>query len=53
MQTGVTGPIIQSIQATSGSINMSEYRQLEMKKAEKPDYLQDPAEGTRVAEVTS
>ena len=27
--------------------NMSEYRQLQMKKAEKPDYLQDLAEGTR------
>jgi hypothetical protein len=23
-------------------LNMSEYRQLEKKKAEKPDYLQDP-----------
>ena len=28
-------------------LNMSEYRQLQMKWAEKPDYLQDPAEGTR------
>ena len=28
-------------------LNFSEYRQLQMKKAEKPDYLQDPAEGTR------
>ena len=28
-------------------LNLSEYRQLQMKKAEKPDYLQDPAEGTR------
>ena len=28
-------------------LNMSEYRNLEMKKAEKPDYLPDPAEGTR------
>ena len=27
--------------------NMSEYRHLQMKKAEKPDYLPDPAEGTR------
>ena len=27
--------------------NLSEYRQLQKKKAEKPDYLQDPAEGTR------
>ena len=25
-------------------INMSEYRHLQMKKAEKPDYLSDPAE---------
>ena len=28
-------------------LNLSEYRQLQMKKAKKPDYLQDPAEGTR------
>ncbi|VAH64241.1 unnamed protein product [Triticum turgidum subsp. durum] len=28
-------------------LNMSEYRYLQMKKAEKPDYLPDPAEGTR------
>ena len=28
-------------------LNLSEYSQLQMKKAEKPDYLQDPAEGTR------
>ena len=28
--------------STSGSLNMSEYRQLQMKKAEKPHYLQDP-----------
>ena len=27
--------------------NLSEYRQLQMKKAEKPDYLSDPAKGTR------
>ena len=26
---------------------LSEYRQLQMKKAEKPNYLQDSAEGTR------
>ena len=26
---------------------MSEYRQLQKKKAEKPDYLQDPPKGTR------
>ena len=25
-------------------LNMSEYRHLQMKKAEKPDYLPDPAE---------
>ena len=28
-------------------LNLSEYRQLQMKKAEKLDYLPDPAEGTR------
>ena len=28
-------------------LNMSEYRHLHMKKAEKPDYLPDPAKGTR------
>ena len=28
-------------------LNLSEYGQLQMKKAEKPDYLQDPTEGTR------
>ena len=28
-------------------INLSEYRQLQMKKIEKPDHLQDPADGTR------
>ena len=28
-------------------LNLSEYRQLQLKKAEKPDYLQDPAEDTR------
>ena len=27
-------------------LNLSEYSQLQMKKVEKPDYLQDPAEGT-------
>ena len=26
---------------------MSEYRQLQMKKAKKPDYLPDPLKGTR------
>ena len=43
----VSWPNIQSIQASSESINMSEYRQLQMKKAEKPDYPQDPPKGTR------
>ena len=28
-------------------LNLSEYRQLQMKKADKPDYLQDPLKGTR------
>ena len=28
-------------------LNFSECRQLQMKKAEKPDYLQDPPKGTR------
>ena len=28
-------------------LNLSEYRQLQMEKVEKPDYLPDPAEGTR------
>ena len=28
-------------------LNMFEYRHLQMKKAEKPVYLPDPAEGTR------
>ena len=28
-------------------LNLSEYRQLQMKKAEKPDYLQDPPKGIR------
>ena len=28
-------------------LNLSEYKQLQMKRAEKPDYLQDPSEGTR------
>ena len=28
-------------------LNLSEYRKLQKKKAEQPDYLQDPAEGTR------
>ena len=28
-------------------LNLSEYRQLQMKNAEKPDYLQDTPKGTR------
>ena len=28
-------------------LNLSEYRQLQMKKVEKRDYQQDPAEGAR------
>ena len=28
-------------------LNLSLYRQLQMEKVEKPDFLQDPAEGTR------
>ena len=28
-------------------LNLCEYRQLQMKKVENPDYLQDPAKGTR------
>ena len=28
-------------------LNLSEYRRLQKKKAAKPDYLPDPAEGTR------
>ena len=28
-------------------LNLSEYRQIQMKRAKKPDYLPDPAEGTR------
>ena len=28
-------------------LNLSEYRQLQMKKVEKPNYLQDPPKGTR------
>ena len=28
-------------------LNLSEYIQLQMKKAQKPDYLQDPPKGTR------
>ena len=29
-------------------LKLSEYRHLQMKKAEKPDYLQDPPKGTRL-----
>ena len=29
-------------------LNMSEYKLLQMKKAEKPDYLPDPPKGTRL-----
>ena len=44
----VTRPSIQSTQVKhKRKLNMSEYRHLEMKKAEKPDYLPDPAEGSR------
>ena len=47
----IMGLMIQHTEHTSNKhmrkLNMSEYRQLQMKKAEKPDYLQDPAEGTR------
>ena len=28
-------------------LNLSEYRQLKIKKAEEPDYLPDPPKGTR------
>ena len=28
-------------------LNLSEYRQLKMKKAEEPDYIPDPPKGTR------
>ena len=34
-------------QSTSRKLNMSEYRHLQKKKAEKSDYLPNPAEGTR------
>ena len=29
-------------------LNLCEYRQLQMKKAEKPDYLHDPPKGKRL-----
>ena len=45
------GLMTQHIEHTSNKhmrkLNLSEYRQLQMKKAEKPDYLQDPPKGTR------
>ena len=45
------GLMTQHIEHTSikhmRKLNLSEYRQLQMKKAEKPDYLQDPPKGTR------
>ena len=45
------GLMTQHIEHTSNKhmrkLNLSEYRQLQMKRAEKPDYLPDPAEGTR------
>ena len=34
-------------------LNLSEYRHLQMKKDEKPDYVPDPTEGKIVAEVSS
>ena len=44
----VSRPNIQSIQVKHmRKLNMSEYRHLQMKKADKPDYLPDPDEGTR------
>ena len=45
------GPMTPHTEHTSNKhmrkLNLSEYRQLQKKRAEKPDYLQDPAEGTR------
>ena len=45
------GLMTQHIEHTSNKhmrkLNLSEYRQLQMKKAEKPEYLQDPPKGTR------
>ena len=47
-QTWVSRPNIQSIQVKAQTeANMSEYRHLQMEKAKKPDYLPDPAGGTR------
>ena len=44
----VSWPNIQSIQVKHmRKLNMSEDIHLQMKKADKPDYLPDPAEGTR------
>ena len=45
---GLMTPTYRAYQAKHmRKLNMSEYRHLQMKKAEKPDYLPDPAEGTR------
>ena len=45
------GLMAQHIEHTSNKhmrkLNLSEYRQLQTKKAQKPDYLQDPPKGTR------
>ena len=45
------GLMTQHIENTSNKhmrkLNLSQYRQLQMKKAQKPDYLQDPPKGTR------
>ena len=45
------GPMTPHTEHTSNKhmrkLNLSEYRLLQMKKAEKPDYLQDPPKGTR------
>ena len=48
LQTWVSWPNIQSIQVKHmRKLNMSEYSHLQMEKAKKPNYLPDPAEGTR------
>ena len=45
------GPMTQHTEHTSNKhmqkLNLSEYRQLQMKKAQKPYYPQDPPKGTR------
>ena len=44
----VSWPNIQSIQVKHmRKLNMSEYRHLQMKKTDKPDYLQDPPKDTK------